>query len=164
MRHRDGGDPVYWSVLDRAVRFAGSAVDLSFAWPTHAIPIADRHVKEAARTVQHMQKIMVTTNVQLSNGNSDISGVTGQAIIRAILSGEQDPATLVKLRDRRIKATQEEVACSLEGNWREDMLFEQAGCYGLRFHAEADKRIRPAFANPHRRIARAKNGSSRSGG
>jgi hypothetical protein len=81
----------------------------------------------------------------LSNGISDISGVTGQVIIRAILSGEQDPATLVKLRNRRIKATQEEVACSLEGAWREDMLCEQAGCYGLRFHAEADKRIRPAL-------------------
>jgi transposase len=86
--------------------------------------LRDRHVKEAARAVQHMQKSMVTMNVQLSNAISDISGVTGQAIIRAILAGERNPETLAKLRDWRIKATPEEVARSLEGNWREDMLFE----------------------------------------
>lgn len=86
--------------------------------------LRDRHVKEAARAVQHMQKSMITMNVQLSNAISDVSGVTGQAIIRAILAGERNPGTLAKLRDRRIKATEEEVARSLEGNWREDMLFE----------------------------------------
>jgi transposase len=86
--------------------------------------LRDRHVKEAARAVQHMQKSMITMNVQLSNAISDISGVTGQAIVRAILAGERNPAKLAKLRDRRIKASEEEVARSLEGNWREDMLFE----------------------------------------
>jgi transposase len=86
--------------------------------------LRDRHVKEAARAVQHMQKSMVTMNIQLSNAISDISGVTGQAIIRAILAGERNPVKLAKLRDRRIKATEAEVARSLEGNWREDMLFE----------------------------------------
>jgi transposase len=86
--------------------------------------LRDRHVKEAARAVQHMQKSMTTMNIQLSNAISDISGVTGQAIIRAILAGERDPGKLAKLRDRRIQATEEEVSRSLEGNWREDMLFE----------------------------------------
>ena len=86
--------------------------------------LRDRHVKEAARAVQHMQKSMVTMNIQLSNAISDITGVTGQAIIRAILAGERDTGKLAKLRDRRIKATVEEVARSLEGNWREDMRFE----------------------------------------
>jgi transposase len=86
--------------------------------------LRDRHVKEAARAVQHMQKSMITMNVQLSNAISDISGVTGPAIIRAILAGERDSGKLAKLRDWRVKATEEEVARSLEGNWREDMLFE----------------------------------------
>jgi transposase len=86
--------------------------------------LRDRHVKEAARAVQHMQKSMITMNVQLSNAISDISGVTGQAIVRAILAGERNPEKLAKLRDWRIKASEEEVARSLEGNWREDMLFE----------------------------------------
>lgn len=86
--------------------------------------LRDRHVKEAARAVQHMQKTMTMMNVQLSNAISDISGATGQAIIRAILSGERNPWKLAKLRDRRIKATEEEIARSLEGNWRADNLFE----------------------------------------
>jgi hypothetical protein len=48
-------------------------------------------LKEAARTVQHMQKSMITMNVQLSNTISDLSGTTGLAIIRAILTGERNP-------------------------------------------------------------------------
>jgi hypothetical protein len=71
-----------------------------------------------------MQKSMITMNVQLSNTISDLSGTTGLAIIRAILTGERNPEKLAKLRDWRIKASEEEVARSLEGNWREDMLFE----------------------------------------
>ena len=85
--------------------------------------LRDRHVKEAARTVQHMQKSMISMNLQLSNALSDISGVSGQAIIRAILKGECDARKLAKLCDRRVKASEEEVARSLEGNWREDLLF-----------------------------------------
>jgi transposase len=86
--------------------------------------LRDRHVKEAGRTILHMQKTMTVMNVQLSNAISDISGATGQAIVRAILNGERDPWKLARLRDRRIKATEEEIARSLEGNWRADMLFE----------------------------------------
>lgn len=84
----------------------------------------DRLVKEAGREVQQMQKALTTMNVPLANAISDVSGVTGQAIIRAILQGQRDPRQLAKLRDRRIAASEEEIAHSLEGNWREDMLFE----------------------------------------
>jgi hypothetical protein len=62
-------------------------------------------------------------NVQLANAISDISGTTGQAIITAILGGERDPYKLAKLRDPRIKASEETVARSLEGNWRPELLF-----------------------------------------
>lgn len=113
--------------------------------------LRDRHVKEAARAVQHMQKSMVTMNVQLSNAISDISGTTGQAIIRAILAGERNPEKLAKLRDRRIQATAEEVARSLEGNWREDMLFElkqavEAYDFIQKQIAECDQRLRTLTA------------------
>jgi transposase len=113
--------------------------------------LRDRHVKEAARAVQHMQKSMVTMNVQLSNAISDISGTTGQAIIRAILTGERNPEKLAKLRDRRIQATAEEVARSLEGNWREDMLFElkqavEAYDFIQKQIAECDQRLRTLTA------------------
>jgi hypothetical protein len=79
--------------------------------------LRDRHVKEVGRTIQHMQKSMTTMNVQLANAISDISGVTGQAIIRAILKGERDARKLARFRNYRIKATEEEIVRSLEGNW-----------------------------------------------
>ena len=62
-------------------------------------------------------------NLQLANVISDISGVTGQAIIRAILNGERDPRELAGYRDRRVEASEEEIARSLEGNRQEDLLF-----------------------------------------
>jgi transposase len=86
--------------------------------------LRDRLVAEAGRTIQQMQKALTVMNIQLSNAISDISGVTGQAIIRAIVKGERDPWKLAQLRDRRIQASEEEVAHSLEGHWREDVLFE----------------------------------------
>ncbi len=86
--------------------------------------LRDRHVKEAAEEIQHMQKALTQRNVQLANAISDISGTSGQAIIRAILQGERDPYQLADLRDYRVRARREEIARSLEGTWREDLLFE----------------------------------------
>ena len=76
-----------------------------------------------ARHVQHLQKAMTQMNVQLHHVISDIMGVTGQAIIRAIVAGERNAATLAKLRDRRIKADEAEVAAALQGHWRDEHLF-----------------------------------------
>ena len=76
-----------------------------------------------ARHVQHLQKAMTQMNVQLHHVISDIMGVTGQAIVRAIVAGERDAAILARLRDRRIKADEAEVAAALQGNWRDEHLF-----------------------------------------
>lgn len=84
----------------------------------------DRVVKDAGVAVQQMQKAMTKMNVQLANVISDVSGMTGMAIIRAIVRGQRDPQELAKLRDRRIRASEEEIARSLEGNWRDDVLWE----------------------------------------
>jgi len=86
--------------------------------------LRDQHVKDAGRCVQHMQKALIQMNVQLHIAISDLSGVTGQAIIRAILSGQRDPRALAALRHWRIQATEEEIIHSLQGNWKEDVLFE----------------------------------------
>jgi hypothetical protein len=86
--------------------------------------LRDRHVKEASEAIQHMQKALTKMNVQLANVISDIGGLSGQAIIEAILKGERDPYKLAELRHYRVQASLEEVARSLEGNWREDVLFE----------------------------------------
>ena len=80
-------------------------------------------IQSAARHIQRMQKVLTEMNVQLANVISDLSGVTGQAILKAILEGERDPYKLAELRDCRVKATQEQIARSLEGNWQEDLLF-----------------------------------------
>ena len=80
-------------------------------------------VQAAARHIQRMQKALTQMNIQLANVLSDVSGMTGQAIIKAILQGERDPHKLAALRDYRVKANEEQIAQSLEGNWQPDLLF-----------------------------------------
>jgi transposase len=80
-------------------------------------------VRSAGRHIQRMQKALTQMNIQLANVLSDISGKSGQAIIKAILAGERDPHELAALCDCRVEATEEEVARSLEGNWQVDLLF-----------------------------------------
>jgi transposase len=80
-------------------------------------------VQAAGRHIQRMQKTLTQMNIQLANVLSDISGVTGQAIIKAILDGERDPHKLAELRDPRVQASEEQIAQYLEGNWQPDLLF-----------------------------------------
>jgi transposase len=80
-------------------------------------------VRAAGRHIQRIQKALAQMNIQLANVLSDISGMTGQAIIKAILAGQRDPQQLAAFRNSRVQASQEEIACSLEGNWQEDLLF-----------------------------------------
>ncbi len=82
-----------------------------------------QHIADGARSIQRMQKVLTQMNLQLANVISDISGQTGQAILASILAGERDPVKLAKLRDPRIKASGEMIVKSLEGNWREELLF-----------------------------------------
>jgi transposase len=81
-------------------------------------------IEHAAQHIQHMHKALEQMNVKLNNVLSDITGQTGMAIIDAILAGQRDPVTLAKLRDPRCKNSEETIAKSLLGNWREDHLFE----------------------------------------
>ena len=62
-------------------------------------------------------------NVKLTEVVSDVTGVTGLAIIQAILGGERDPLELAKLRNDKCKRTQAEIARALYGNWRAEHLF-----------------------------------------
>jgi transposase len=84
----------------------------------------NQHIKDAGRCIQHMQKALITMNVQLHNAISDLSGQTGQAIIRALLSGRRDPRELAALRHWRIQATEEEIIHSLQGDRKQEVLFE----------------------------------------
>ncbi len=80
-------------------------------------------VQSVSRHILRMQKALTQMNLQLANVLSDVSGMTGQAIIKAILAGERDPHKLAAFRDCRVKASEEQIARSLEGNWQEDLLF-----------------------------------------
>jgi transposase len=81
-------------------------------------------IENSAQHIQHMHKALEQMNLKLNNVLSDITGHTGMAIIDAILAGERDPAVLAKLRDPRCKNSEEIIAKSLQGNWRDDHLFE----------------------------------------
>lgn len=81
------------------------------------------HIQEASTCIQRMQKVLTQMNLQLANVISDLSGLTGQAIIRAIIAGERDPNKLAELSHPRVRASREEIARSLEGHWRPELLF-----------------------------------------
>jgi len=80
-------------------------------------------LRSQGRFVQHMQKALTQMNIQLANTISDIVGETGQKIVRAILAGERDGLALAKLKNARIRASEQDIAKSLQGNWRSEHLF-----------------------------------------
>jgi transposase len=80
-------------------------------------------VAESGDWVRRMQKSMDQMNVRVHRAVSDIDGVTGMAILRAIVGGERDPRQLAKLRDRRCSKSEAEIAEQLSGHWREDHVF-----------------------------------------
>ena len=80
-------------------------------------------IQAAASHVQRMQKALDQMNLQLHHVISDITGMTGLAIMDAILGGERDPTTLAALRNRRIHATAETITKSLVGDYRPEHVF-----------------------------------------
>ena len=80
-------------------------------------------LRSQGRFVQHMQKALTQMNIQLANVISDVVGETGQKILRAIVAGERDGLALAKLRNARIRASEDEIAKSLQGSWRAEHLF-----------------------------------------
>ena len=80
-------------------------------------------IRSISRETQHMQKALELMNIKLNNVIRDINGKTGRAIVEKIISGERNADELAKLKDRRIKASLQTVKDSLEGNWREEQLF-----------------------------------------
>jgi transposase len=73
--------------------------------------------------IQHIHKALTQMNVQIHHVIDDITGVTGSAIVDAIVAGQRNPLELAKLRDPRIKASEETIVKSLKGNWRREHLF-----------------------------------------
>jgi transposase len=80
-------------------------------------------VQHRAPHIQHMQKALQQMNLQLTQVLTDITGVTGMQIIRAIVAGERDPVTLAQFRDRRCAHSTENIAKALTGNYRDEHVF-----------------------------------------
>jgi transposase len=92
-------------------------------------------VRYAAGHTLHMQKALEQMNVKLTEVVSDITGLTGQRIIAAILAGERDPRRLAALRDPKCKNDAAAIAKALEGTWRPEHLFALQQAYELyQFH------------------------------
>jgi transposase len=80
-------------------------------------------IEYAAGHIQHMQKALTQMNLQIHHVISDITGLTGMRIIRAIVAGERDRHRLASMRDERTKASEETIAKALEGNYRPEHVF-----------------------------------------
>jgi hypothetical protein len=83
----------------------------------------DNLIRMASRPVLHMQKALNQINLQVHHVISDITGLTGLAILDAILTGERDPKALAQLRDPGIRASEEVIIKALVGDYREEHLF-----------------------------------------
>ena len=83
----------------------------------------ERLLDYAAAHIQHMQKALTYMNIQLHHVISDVTGVTGMRIIRAIASGEHNPAVLAQMRDVRCKASLETICSALNGNYQPEHVF-----------------------------------------
>lgn len=94
-----------------------------------------RHRKSLENTcsvyINRMQKALELMNIKLHTLISDIDGKTGLLIIEAILAGERNPEILADLRDRRVKASRENIIKSLQGYWTTEHLFELRQCHQL---------------------------------
>lgn len=86
--------------------------------------LRERHLDYGASHIQHMQKAPTFMNLQLHHVVSDITGVTGMRIIRAIVAGERNPNVLAAMRDVRCKSSRETVSAALNGNYQPEHLFE----------------------------------------
>jgi transposase len=104
-------------------------------------PVRDKAnlVAESGDWIRRMQKSLDQMNVRVHRAVSDIDGATGMAILRAIADGERDARKLAKLRDRRCRKSEEEIAEQLSGHWREDHLFSLR--QGLQMYDAIQQRI-----------------------
>ena len=112
----------------------------------------ERLLEYAAAHIQHMQKALMLMNVQLHHVVSDITGATGMKIIRAIVAGNHDPATLASYRDIRCQASVETITEALIGHYRAEHVvalrqaLELYDCYQAKV-AECDQAIEAALAS-----------------
>jgi len=82
-----------------------------------------RLTQSCSTEIQHMQKALQQMNLKLTSVLSDVAGVTGLHIIRAIVAGERDPHKLAAYRDRRCEKSEGEIAAALTGHYKAEHVF-----------------------------------------
>jgi len=82
-----------------------------------------QYVEKASSEIQRMQKALQQMNVRLDRAVTDVTGVTGMAIIRAIVSGERNPRKLASFRKHGVKKNEQEIALALDGHFQEHYIF-----------------------------------------
>jgi len=82
------------------------------------------HLSLSTQHIQHMQKAFDSMNIKLHNVISQINGVSGMRIVKAIIEGNQNPNKLAELCEESIlKKKRDLVIASLKGNFRDDYIF-----------------------------------------
>jgi transposase len=89
-------------------------------------------VDQRSDWIRRMQKSLDQMNICVHHAVSDITSVTGMAIIRAIVNGESDPQVLASMRDPRCRKSKQEIAEELTGTWRAEHLFNL--CQALKLY------------------------------
>jgi transposase len=88
-------------------------------------------IEDSSRFINRIQKSLELMNIKFHTVIRDITGMSGLAVLRAILSGERNPANFLPLLDYRIKSDHETIKKSLEGNWAEEHLFTLKHSYEM---------------------------------
>lgn len=97
----------------------------------------DTLVESMSSIIQRMQKALVQMNVRLGEVVTDITGVTGMAIMQDIIEGRVDPKQLAGRRDPRCHASVEEFVAALTGNYRPEHVFTLKQNLDLYAHHQA---------------------------
>lgn len=102
---------------------------------THQLRTYTRHRKNLIETastyISKMNKTLVLMNIQLKAVLRDISGTSGMRVINAILEGERNTKVLEQLVSSLCKSERKDIQKALEGDWRDEYLFELQDCYDL---------------------------------
>lgn len=90
-----------------------------------------------------MEKLLEDAGVKLSSVASDINGVSGRAMLEAMIAGQRDPAVLANLAKRRLRSKIPALTEALTGRFNEHHAFL------ARVHLDLiDRHTRAATARP----------------
>jgi transposase len=80
-------------------------------------------IERRAPHINHMIQALKHMNIQLNLVLTDITGVSGLAMLRAIIAGERDPQRLAQFRQPGCKHSEAEIVKALTGTWDDAQLF-----------------------------------------